>query len=83
MSGPVFHFKDRNVPFRPGETIAAALAAAGITDLGRDALGNDIRYFCGIGACQCCLALVNGTPAETCLILAREGMLVENLEARR
>lgn len=83
MTGPVFRFMGRDVPFRPGETIAAALDAAGVVDLGCDAVGNHIRYFCGIGACQSCIALVNGVPGETCLIPVREGMKVEMLETRR
>jgi aerobic-type carbon monoxide dehydrogenase small subunit (CoxS/CutS family) len=82
MSTPVFTFMGRDVPFRPGETIAAALDAAGITDLGRDAVGNDVRYFCGIGSCQSCLALVDGVPGETCLTPACAGMTVEIMEAR-
>lgn len=83
MSRCVFTFMGSDIPFRPGETIAAALDAAGVADLGRDAVGNDVRYFCGIGACQCCLALIDGIPGETCLIPAQEGMTVEKLEVRR
>jgi ferredoxin len=62
MSGPCFQYMGRDIPFRPGESIAAALSAAGVSSIGRDALGQELRYFCGIGACQCCLAIVDGVP---------------------
>lgn len=63
------------VPFRAGETIAAALQRAGLTDLGPAVAGLHGRYFCGIGTCQACLVSVNGaSPVEACLTLAQDGM---------
>ena len=41
MSQPHFTFRGRQVSFRQGDTVAAALAEAGIADLGRDANGGD------------------------------------------
>jgi aerobic-type carbon monoxide dehydrogenase small subunit (CoxS/CutS family) len=82
MSAPVFRYMGRDVPFRLGESVAAALDAAGIADLGRDALGMERRYFCGIGACQGCLALVDGVVRETCLAPAMSGSTVERLDQR-
>ncbi len=76
MTAPIFHFKGRAIPFRPGESVAAALDAAGVTSLGHDALGQANRYFCGIGACQNCLALIDGVARETCLTPVTQGMLV-------
>ncbi len=81
MKAPTLSFKGRDIPFRPGESVAAALDAAGITLLGHDALGQANRYFCGIGACQNCLALIDGVARETCLTPAKPGMTVDPVEA--
>lgn len=63
------------VPFRPGDTIAAALRRGGVDDLGAAFGGLQGRYFCGIGACQACLVSVDGAcPVEACLTPARDGM---------
>ena len=80
MSRGTFFFMGREIVFRPGETIAAALAAEGVMQLGADGLGQPTRYFCGIGACQGCVARVDGAARETCLTPAREGMQVESME---
>ncbi len=81
MSASTLRFKGRDISFRPGESVAAALDAAGITLLGHDALGQANRYFCGIGACQNCLALIDGVARETCLTPATQGMNVDPMEA--
>lgn len=63
------------IPFRPGETIAAALQRYGLTDLGASVGGLRGRYFCGIGTCQACLVTVDGaSPVEACLTPAQPGM---------
>jgi len=63
------------VPFRAGETIAAALQRHGVTSLGTAVGALQGRYFCGIGTCQACLVSVNAaSPVEACLTLARAGM---------
>ena len=77
MTAPIFRFKGQAIPFRPGESVAAALDAAGVTSLGHDALGQANRYFCGIGACQNCVALIDGVVRETCLTPATQGMVVD------
>ena len=72
------HWRDTVVSFRPGETLAAALRQAGIDDLGPATGGLQLRYFCGIGACQSCLVSVNGgSPVEACLTPARAGMQLD------
>lgn len=65
------------VPFRPGEPIALALLAAGIRHL-RDSpvAGTPRGAFCFMGVCQECVALVDGTVQQTCLVAAREGIEV-------
>jgi len=71
---PTLHWLDQAVPFRAGETIAAALRRAGIDHLGAASGGMSGRYFCGIGTCQNCLVSVNGGAAvEACLTLAVDG----------
>lgn len=53
----------RTVPVRPGQTIGAALLAAG-----------EHRLFCGIGACFGCLVTINGESSlRACQVLARPG----------
>ena len=82
MTGETFDWMGRNIPFRMGESIAAALEAAGIFTFGPDTLGQETRYFCGIGACQCCLLRVDGVIREACITPVKAGMQVEALERR-
>ncbi|ADZ71575.1 (2Fe-2S)-binding protein [Polymorphum gilvum] len=80
MSTKRFFWDSREIPFCEGETIAAALDAAGLSSFGSDALGRPTRYFCGIGACQGCLVRIDGVAREACLTLARDGLRIESLE---
>jgi predicted molibdopterin-dependent oxidoreductase YjgC len=74
MSG-LLYWMDAAVPFRDGETIAAALRRHGIDDFGPAAGGQRGRYFCGIGSCQACMVSIDGEcTVEACLTPAREGM---------
>lgn len=81
MTRPTFFWMSRPVPFSDGESIAAALTAAGIVSLGRDPVGQSARYFCGIGACQACTVRVAGVPREACLTRAEAGARVEPLHS--
>jgi len=76
MTDQHFFWNDQPIAFRAGETIAAALAAADVRDLGPDLLGQPSRYFCGIGACQACLVRVDGVLREACLTDARAGLAI-------
>lgn len=78
MSDNTFFWQGRSIAFNAGESIAAALTAAGIINFGTDMTGRDARYFCGIGACQGCLVLVNDKCTESCLTPARPGLNVTN-----
>lgn len=80
MSGQTFAWNGNDIPFRSGESIAAALEAAGIVSFGADNFGLDSRYFCGIGACQGCLVRIDGLLREACLTPARPGMRVGSRE---
>lgn len=77
MSKPVFFWQEREIAFNEGESIAAALTAAGILSFGPDMAGHETRYFCGIGACQNCLVRVEGRTVEACLTPARAGIEVQ------
>ena len=74
MNGTLYWMGDA-VPFRAGETIAAALRRGGIDDFGAGVGGLRGRSFCGIGSCQACLIAVDGgRTVEACLTPARDGM---------
>jgi predicted molibdopterin-dependent oxidoreductase YjgC len=62
----------------PGETIAAALLAAGIRTLRRTRKSGAPRgIFCGMGVCFDCLIVVDGRPhLRACLTEAQPGMQV-------
>lgn len=75
----VFDWRGQAVAFRPGESLACALAAAGVVGYGPDSRGGATRYFCGIGTCQACLVLVDGVVAEACLTPAHAGLTVTAL----
>ena len=62
-----------------GETVAAALTAAGIRTTNRTAGGDEPRGICcGIGLCYGCTMVIDGAPnTRTCQTLARPGMRLE------
>ena len=62
-----------------GETIAAALVAAGRMTLRRTTKKGDARgVYCGIGVCQECRMVVNGKPnTRVCQTPATPGCKVE------
>jgi aerobic-type carbon monoxide dehydrogenase small subunit (CoxS/CutS family) len=81
---------DRTTPFRftvdgeaveafSGETVAGALLAAGRRRARRTAWRNEPRgAFCLMGICHDCRMVVDGVAnVRTCLLPAREGMVVE------
>ena len=62
----------------PGETIAAALYAAGKRAWRRSRHGDARGLLCGMGVCYDCLLTVDGTPGlRACQVEVREGMRVE------
>ncbi len=66
------------VPFRPGQTVAGALIAAGRHVTRTTRIGARPRgLFCGIGGCFDCLITVNGRPnVRACLEPATAGDVV-------
>ncbi|MGP6089725.1 FAD-dependent oxidoreductase [Antarctobacter jejuensis] len=62
---------------RPGDSIAAALTAAGVRRLGSGGAGQDRAMFCGIGVCQDCAVQVDGQVGQlACMTKVAEGMSV-------
>ena len=74
-----FSFDGKEIEAYEGETIAAALHAAGIRVLSRTKSGRPRGLFCAIGKCSSCLMTVDGIPnVKACVTLVREGMDVRS-----
>ena len=68
-------FDGREIEGLPGETIAAALGAAGITAMRSARSGAPRGPFCGMGVCFDCLVTVDGRPSQrACLTKVAAGM---------
>jgi predicted molibdopterin-dependent oxidoreductase YjgC len=85
--GPAFTFTFEGAEIRahPGETIGAALLAAGTRSLRSTRVqGRPRGLYCGIGACFDCLVTVNGRPSQrACLTPAAPDDRVEVQDAPR
>jgi predicted molibdopterin-dependent oxidoreductase YjgC len=73
-----FDFDGRRIPFSTGQSVAAALWAAGVPSWRTTRFGGRPRgLFCGIGVCFDCLVRIDGRADErACLVAARPGMIV-------
>lgn len=73
-----FTFNGQLVEGYTHETIAAALHAAGIRELGHSQNLNRPRgLFCAIGNCSSCFMTVDGEPnVRVCITKVRDGMVV-------
>ena len=65
-----------------GESIAAALIAAGKLDFRRDKSGAPRGPLCGMGACLECEVVVDGAVTRACLTKVTAGMVVRSLDFR-
>jgi predicted molibdopterin-dependent oxidoreductase YjgC len=74
-----FKFNGQQLEGYEGESIAAALHAAGVMVLGESLFKHRPRgFYCAIGNCSSCLMVVNGEPnVRTCITDLEEGMEVE------
>lgn len=73
-----FRWNGKPVAARPGDSIAAALVEAGTGVFGASRTGRARGLFCGMGACQECLVVVDGKRSQrACMTEARDGMMVE------
>jgi predicted molibdopterin-dependent oxidoreductase YjgC len=79
--GPAFTFtfEGQSISAHQGETIGAALMAAGILTFRTTRLqGRPRGLFCGIGLCFDCLVAVNGIPnQQACLVAVKPDMRVQ------
>ena len=84
MSSPVtFEFEGRRVDGRPGQSIGAALHAAGTTTLGWSSKYRRPRGLrCMRGACPCCTVAIDGQPQPACMIPLAGGERVHRLRPR-
>ncbi len=77
-----FSFAGKEIPAEPGQSIGAALLAAGHRSWRTTRHGGAPRgLFCGIGICFDCLVTVNGRPNQrACVTEAAAGDQVEPQE---
>ena len=77
-----FDFDGRPIAFSPGQSVGAALTAAGVRSWRTTRLqGRPRGLFCGIGVCFDCLVTVDGRPNErACLLPATAGAAVTTQE---
>ena len=73
-----FDFEGRAIAARPGDTVAAALLAAGETQFRTTPEKDRPRGpFCMMGICFDCLMVIDGEPnRQACQVLAADGMTV-------
>src|ERR1700722_9276425 len=70
-------FDGRPIPALEGETIAAALSAAGIVAFRRTPSGAPRGLHCGMGACFDCVVSVDGRIGQrACMTKVADGMIV-------
>ncbi len=74
----VFSVNGRSTPAHMGETIHAALMAAGYRQFRKSKTHQPRGVFCGMGVCHECLVTVNNGPTQrACVTVVEEGMEVE------
>jgi len=72
-----FFFEDKPVRAKAGQSVAAALLAAGERCLRIDEAGNPKGAVCCIGACWECRCSIDGVPdTRACMTPVRDGMNV-------
>ena len=68
----------RPLPAYPGETVAAALLAAGRRGFRRTTRGDLRGPFCNMGVCFECAVTIDGVPnVRSCMTTVAAGMTVE------
>lgn len=76
-----FRFEGREIPAWPGESVAAALIAAGEPVLRTSEAGDPRGLFCGIGVCWECRCTIDGVAnIRACMVAAEPGMAVARQE---
>ena len=78
MTHDTLTFDGAPVPFRPGQSLAAALTEAGYRAFRRTGRDAPRGMFCGMGVCQDCLVTVDGVPnRRACMTAAAAGQAVQ------
>lgn len=76
-----FTFDGAAIDSFQGETVAAALLAAGVEEFGTTRNGEPRIPLCNMGTCFDCAVTVDGEPlVRACLTEAQSGMVVEKHE---
>jgi sarcosine oxidase subunit alpha len=75
----------RSVAAVPGETVLAALTAAGYKVLKKSNVHGEARGpFCGMGVCYECLVTIDGVPKQrSCMVEAQDDMEIVLYEPNR
>ena len=75
----------REIRARDGDTVAAALLAAGIKHIRTTPVSGAPRApYCLMGVCFDCLVMIDGVGSrQACLVPVREGMTVETQQGKR
>ncbi len=75
----------RHIAAREGDTVAAALLAAGVTPFRTTAASGAPRApYCMSGACFECVVEIDGLGSvQACLVEARDGMAITLVRGRR
>jgi thioredoxin reductase len=71
-----FTFEGRKIRGRPGESLAAALMAAGERELRLTREGTARGLFCGMGVCQECLVEIGGRQGQRACMAKLDGPVV-------
>ncbi|WP_176086382.1 (2Fe-2S)-binding protein [Martelella sp. HB161492] len=74
-----FTFEGETITAQAGDSVAAALTAAGITDFRASVVSGSPRgVYCMMGACFDCLVNVDGQPnRQACMTEVSEGLVVK------
>ena len=79
-----FSVDGESVEARAGETVAAAMLAAGRRTIRRTAKRDEPRgLYCVMGVCWECAVLIDGRIVRACAVPAAPGLAVETLGERR
>lgn len=80
-----FTFEGRVLKAAPGDSVAAALLAAGIVDFRNTTVTGTARGpFCMMGACYDCLVEIDGTPnCQACMVEVTQGLDVRRMRGKR
>lgn len=80
-----FTFDGQVIRAREGDSVAAALLAAGVTTLRSTAVSGSPRGpYCLMGVCFDCLVEIDGAQnLQSCMVEAAEGMAVRSMQGAR